>query len=436
MQFNTPLIKVTCSLVLAVMAGFWSGTEVAVLGVPLVEIYGLIGELFLNALSLVVVPLVASSIILGAARMGEQESLGSLGLKAFGYFFFTTALAVMVGYGVVTAFYPGGIQTPYAAGEANLRGASALELSGLQQASQESAFIKFKVLLLKILPSNILFVASQGQMLSLILFCLLFGYYCMKIEAHASGVMINFWKGLFQIMMRMTTLFMKALPIGVFGLVAKVAASSGLEAFSSVAWFLAAAMLALGLYALVVLPLLLKYGARVSPRAFFGAISPALLTAFSTSSSAASLPVALDCLERRVGVSNRIAGFTLPLGTAVSLSGSAMYECLVVLFIAQVYGIHLTFATQVLIIIMAILTSFGLAGIPSACLIAILVILQTVGLPVEGLGLILAVERPLDMVRTAINVLGNSTCTVLVAKSEGETELLTSSITPSQMESS
>lgn len=422
MTLRSPLTKVFIALVLACIAGYFAGSY-SILGVPLAEIFGLIGELFLNALSLVVIPLVASSIILGAARMGSDESIGSLGVKTFGYFILTTTLAVLIGYAAVTFLSPGLSTTEIAPSSLNDTAMTA-NIQTLEQLSESSAFIKFKQLLLKILPPNIISAASQGQMISLIIFCLLFGYFSMKIEAQASTVLMAFWRGVFQVMMKITHLFMRALPIGVFGLVAKVVATSGLDAFQSVAWFSATVLLAFGIYLGIVLPILLKFIGRVSPVAFYSAMSPALLTAFSTSSSAAALPAALDCLEKRGGVSNRICGFTVPLGTAVSLSGSAMYECIAVIFIAQVYGIHLTMSTQILVIVMSILTSFGLAGIPSACLFAVVVILQTIGLPVEGIGLVLTVERILDMFRTATNVSGNTTCAVLVAKSEKEDQIL------------
>lgn len=425
------MFKIILALIFACLAGYLSGDQAQIFGIPLVEIYGLIGELFLNALSLVVVPLVASSIILGAARMGGDSSMGKLGLKTLGSFVLVTSLAVLVGYAVVTTLSPGLVESPTLSSTTIMHSLDT-KLHSMQQMSQEGAFIKFKQLLLKLVPGNILAAASQGQMISLILFCMLFGYFSMKIEAQASHLMLTFWRALFEIMMRMTQLFMKALPIGVFGLVAKVVATAGFEAFQSVAWFSMAFLIALGVHAGLILPLLLKLVAKVSPLAFFSALSPALLTAFSTSSSAAALPVVLDSLEKRAGLSNRICGFSVPLGTAICLSGSAMYECVVVFFVAQVYGVDLPLSSQVLVIAMSILTSFGLAGIPSACLIAVVVILQTIGLPAEGIGLILAVERLLDMFRTAVNVCGNSCCAVLVARSEGETLAIQSPSTTSQ----
>lgn len=435
MKCNSSIMKILLALLLAFLAGIFVSPESALFGIPVIELLGLIGELFLNSLNLVVVPLVASSIILGAARMGGDDSMGSLGIKTFAFFLLTIVTAVLIGYAVVTTLEPGIgqaenqtalIASDSASPQALPTSAIASKLQNIEQASQDSSFFKFKQLLLKIVPPNILAAASQGQMLSLIVFCLLFGYFMTQIEKHASSVMISFWKALFEIMMKMTQLFMKALPIGVFALVAKVIATAGLEAFHSIAWFFIAVLIALGVHVIVIMPLILKFIGRVNPLAHFAAVSPALLTAFSTSSSAAALPVVIDCVEKRAGVSNRICGFTVPLGTAVNLSGSAMYACMVVFFIAQAYAIELPFATHVLVIIMSVLSSFGMAGVPSASLIAVVLILQAVHLPVEGVGLILAVERVLDMFRTATNVFGNTCCAVLVAKSEGETRVLSS----------
>jgi proton glutamate symport protein len=164
----------------------------------------------------------------------------------------------------------------------------------------------------------------------------------------------------------------------------------------------------------------LRYVGGINPIAHIKAMAPALLTAFSTSSSAATLPIAIECVEKRVGVSNRICSFTLPLGTSINLAGSALYECVVVFFIAQAYGVALPLSTQLIVIIMSVATSLGMAGIPSACLIGVVVILQTIGLPSEGIGMVFAVERILDMLRTTASVFSNSCCAVLVAKSEGE----------------
>jgi Na+/H+-dicarboxylate symporter len=227
--------------------------------------------------------------------------------------------------------------------------------------------------------------------------------------------MLGFWKGLFQIMMKITHLVMEALPLGVFGLVAKVIATTGLDAISSATLYFIAVTASLLFYSIVVIPLLLFCCARVNPIRHFRAISPALFTAFSTSSSVATLPITLECLEKRAGVSNRICSFTIPLGTSLNMSGGALYMCIASLFICTVYGVPLTVTKVSLVALMSLLTSMGIAGIPSASLISVAMILNSIGVPAEGIGLIIAVDRILDMFRTTVNVLGNSVCAVLVA---------------------
>lgn len=415
---NKTLLKVLVAIALAVVAGLLSGPDKGVFGVPFVKFYALIGQLFLNGLTLVVVPLVASSIIVGAARMGSEKSVGTLGLKTFSYFILTLAIASLVGLVVVNIIEPGASRSvTQTLVDQDL-------LSTIEGQAAKSTFDRLAEIILKIIPSNIFAVASQGQMLGLIFFSLLFGFFMSQIEPHSASVLLGFWKGVFQVMMEITHLVMKALPIGVFGLVAKVVATSGMGTFASVASFFVTVIAALLLYMGVALPLLLKVVGRVSPIAHFRAMVPALFTAFSTSSTAATLPATIDCVEKRAGVSNRVCSFVVPLGSSLNLTGTALYECVVVLFIAQAYGVELSITTQFIVFLMAVLTSFGMAGIPSASLIAIVMILNTVGLPADGIGLILAVERILDMSRTVANVFGISCCAVLVARSEGEQGVL------------
>lgn len=418
---NKVLIKVFIALILAIIAGLLTGPDKGIFGVTYLQIYSLIGKLFLNALTLVVVPLVASSIIIGAARMGSEGSFGTLGVKTFSYFMLTMILAITIGLIAVMIIEPGTMVSKASSIE-NTTHIS--KLAEIEVQAQEGTFQKIEQLLLKLIPSNILAVASQGQMLGLIFFSLLFGYFISQIDSRPGQTMLDFWLGVFQIMMKITHLVMRALPIGVFGLVAKVVATTGVEAFISVAWFTLTVLIALLVYAGIVLPLLLKFVAQVSPFAHFRAMGPALLTAFSTSSSAATLPLTLECLEKRANVSNRICSFTVPLGTSLNLTGSALFICVTVFFIAQVYGMELSVGTIFTIFLLVIFSSIGLAGIPSACLIGALLVLNSVGLPAEAIGLVLAVERILDMCRTTVSVFGISCCAVLVARSEGETNIL------------
>jgi len=408
---NNLLLKVFGAILLAFIAGMLSSPD----GIAF-KIYDLIGQLFLNALTLVVVPLVAASIITGTARMGAEQAFEKLGLKTFGYFVLNSMLAAVLGLILVTVMTTGAApQAPY-----SLSPVMEGKLEQIEARAEASTFDQFGAILLKIVPSNILAVASQGQMLGLIFFSLLFGFFISKISPHASSVMMSFWQGIFEIMMKITHLVMKALPIGVFGLVAKIVATTGIDSIQSVLWFFLVVMLGLLLHTVVVLPILLKCLAGVNPVAHFKAMGPALLTALSTSSSAATLPITIDCIEKRAGVSNRICSFVVPLGTSLNMAGTSLYSCITVSYIAQAYGIELSLSNKFTVLIMSFLTSFGMAGIPSASLVAIVVILHTLGLPPEGLGLVLAVERIVDMFRTVVNVFGNSCCAVLVARSEGE----------------
>lgn len=417
---NSMLLKVFLAIALAVIAGLLTGPDSGVFGVTFLQIYNLIGQLFLNALSLVVVPLVSASIITGTARMGSEQSFGTLGLKTFGYFILTSLLAIVIGMAMAVIIEPGtSQQTSVLSSHVD-----ASRLAEIKNQTEGNAFDKIAQIFLKVIPSNILAAAAQGQMLGIIVFCLVFGYFISKIDSHTSAIILGFWKGVFQIMMQITHLVMKALPIGVFGLVAKAIATTGVDTIEAVAYYFITVLAGLIIYALIILPLLLKFVAGVNPVAHFRAMVPALVTAFSTSSSAATLPVTIDCVEKRAGVSNRISSFILPLGTSVNLSGSALYVCAGVIFIAQAYGVHLSIPSLCVVVLLTLLTSLGSAGIPSASMISIVVILHALGLPADGIGLIMAVERILDMFRTPVNVFGTSCCAVLVARSEGEKDIL------------
>jgi Na+/H+-dicarboxylate symporter len=213
-------------------------------------------------------------------------------------------------------------------------------------------------------------------------------------------------------------------PIGVFALIAKVVTESGFAGADSLLWFAGCVLVGLLIYGFVALPILLALVARVNPWRLYPAMAPALLTAFSTASSSATLPLSLQCLEKRAKVSERIAGFVMPLGASVNHAGSALYECAAAMFICQAYGLHLSFSTQFTVVIMALITSMGIAGIPAASLVGIAIILGAVGLPAEAIGVLLVFDRILDMCRTAINVLADAACTVIVARLEGETGIL------------
>ncbi len=276
----------------------------------------------------------------------------------------------------------------------------------------------------RLVPSNVVESAVKGDMLGLIFFSLVFGYFMTRLGDQSRATLLGFWQGLNDVMLLITDWVMRFAPIGVFALVAKVFATTGLEAIKPVLVFAVTVLLGLGLHTLVVLPLLLFLLGRVHPWRHFKAMAPAMITAFSTDSSMATLPVTMDCVEKRAGVSNRTTSFVLPLGATINMDGTALYECVAAVFIAQAYGIDLSFATQFTIVLLALLTSIGVAGIPAASLVAIVIILRETGVPVEGIGMILAVDRLLDMCRTTVNIFSDSCGAVIIARSEGETGIL------------
>ncbi|HEY5260464.1 MAG TPA: dicarboxylate/amino acid:cation symporter [Rhabdochlamydiaceae bacterium] len=399
------------AIILAVFAGLAAGTDSGIFGITFYSIFNVIGVIFINALTLVVVPLVSSSIITGIARIGNDEAFGRLGFKTFTFYITTSLMAILIGLFFVNIIAPGkvGIEHPAAAAHALLT----------QETKTFASFIE------EIVPSNIFYAFSQGQMLGVIFFSLLFGYATSKIESNAGAILSGFWQGVFQVMLRITHIIMKFLPIGVFCLVAQAFAKTGTESLEKVGLFTVTVLLGLATFVFVALPLLLKFVGRVNPWRHFRAMGPALITAFSTSSSSATLPVTIDCVEKRAGVSNKICSLVVPLGTSINMSGSALYECVAAMFVAQVYGIEISLTTQFAVVVLSLITSIGVAGVPSASLMAILIILKAIGLPAEGLGLFIAVDRLLDMCRTTVNVFSDSCCAVLVAKSEGEKNVLT-----------
>lgn len=418
-------IKVFIAILIGMAVGSFTQKGSTLFGIDLhritFPIYELFGQVFINALTLVVVPLVSSSIITGIARIGNESAFKRLGFKTFSFYLGTSLFAILIGLSFVNLIYPGSSIQP----EAFMSTVNAAELHEHIQ-TQEAH--RFSGILLQIVPSNIVDTFSKGQMLGLIFFSLIFGYCISKIKEENSMILIGFWEGIFQAMIRFTHIIMAFLPVGVFFLVAKVFSEAGFQSLQSLGLFTLSVLLGLATFMFVGLPLLLKFVAKVPPRRLFRAMGPALITAFSTSSSSATLPITIECVEKRAGVSNRICSLVIPLGTSINMSGSALYECVAAIFVAQAYGLDLSFFTQFVIVLMALITSMGVAGVPSASLVAIIAILKALHLPIEGIGLFIAVDRILDMCRTTVNVFSDSCCAILVAKSEGEKHVLGSDV--------
>ena len=376
--------------------------------------FDMVATIFLSLLKMLIVPLVLSSIVCGVAGVGTMKDLRRLGGKTFLYYISTSLLAICVGQVLVNLIRPGdgaelGLSPAMAAG------------------TREENFIEIFV---RMVPSNIFeALTDNGAMLKVIFFALLLGVFITKAGAPHSERMRELFESVFAVMMKMAEGVLALLPYGVFALLVKVVARTGFAVFEPLLIYMGTVAAALLIHACVTLPALLKFVGGISPRRWIKAMSPALMTAFSTSSSSMTLPVTLRSVEERGKVSNKVTSFTLPLGATINMDGTALYECIGVIFLAQYYGSMpggevLTMTQQGLIIVMALMASIGAAGIPSAGLVMMLTILSALGLPLEGAALLLAVDRPLDMMRTVVNVWSDSCGAAIIARSEGETAVL------------
>lgn len=367
-----------------------------------------IGGLFLRLLKMVVVPLIFTSLVTGVTGIGDPRKLGSLGLKTFGYYLLTSALAIAVGIVLVNIIRPGvGIELEALQGE----GTPAVVAD-----SERSLGVILWNQLTNMIPTNPVHSMAEGDMLPVIFFALMFGLFVTLAGGVHQRRLTELFESAFAVMMKMTMFIILLAPFGVFGFMLYAAAGSGLSAFVALGQYMITVAVGLGIHMFVTLPLLLVVLARRSPLEFLEAMSPALLTAFSTASSNATLPLTMQNVEERAGISNEVSSFVLPLGATVNMDGTALYEAVAVLFIAQAYGADLTLAQQVVVAVTALFASIGAAGIPHAGTVMMVVVLDAVGLPVEAVGLILAVDRVLDMCRTTVNVWSDATAAAVIAR--------------------
>ena len=372
-----------------------------------VHLVAWMGDIFIKALKMIIIPLIFTSIISGIANVGSGDNLGRLGFKTIAYYLSTSTSALFTGLVIVNIFKPGV--------GADLGFANQVEGLGVAKES-------FGSTLMNIVPDNLFVAMVENQMLSIIFFAILMGFFITKTKEKSQKILLGFFDSLFELIMKITLFVIRFTPYGIFGIVAKqIAENNDLgELFSRLGLFMLVVILALFIHAFIVLPIVLKTIGRVSPIKHFNAMRTPLITAFSTSSSNATLPLTMNAVKKNSGVSTKISSFTLPLGATVNMDGTALYELVAAMFIAQAYGIELTFTEQIIGVLTGLLASIGAAGIPMAGLVMISVVLSAMGLPLEGVGLILAVDRLLDMFRTTVNVWSDSCGAVIIAKSEGE----------------
>ncbi len=392
--------QILISLFLAVLYGYFNPQGI--------RYTAWMGDIFLTALKMVIVPLILSSIISGVTSMGSGKNLGRLGGKTLLYYLSTSTFAIFTGLILVNAIRPGiGIEMGFS--------------QNVEGLAEKAASVND--ILMRIVPSNVFESMVNGDILPIIFFAVIFGVFIGQVGDSYRVSLTTFFEAVFEVMMKMTMFIVKFTPLGVFGIVSREV-SRNADNLASIAGGMAIYMLtvifALGFHALFTLPMIMRFVAKVKPFKHLNNMATPLLTAFSTASSSATLPLTMEAVEHKSGVSNKITSFTLPLGATINMDGTALYECVAAMFIAQVYGIELNFIQQMLIVVTALLASIGAAGIPMAGLVMLTVILTAAGLPLEGIGLILAVDLPLDMMRTTVNVWSDSCGAVTVARSEKE----------------
>ena len=363
-----------------------------------------VGQGFIRLMQMLVVPLVFCSLICGSMAIGDTKTLGKVGVKTIGFYLVTTALAVCVALGSALLINPG-------------RG---LDMDAVQKGTVSSTTEATSLVdtLLNIIPKNPVQSMANGDMLPIIVFALFVGIMLAKLGTRGS-VVANFFSQFNDVMMEMTMAIMKIAPIGVFCLIARTFATVGFSAFAPMLKYMGNVTLALAIQCLVVYQILLFVFTRLNPFKFIKKFLPVMGFAFSTATSNETIPMSIDTLSKKRGVSKQISSFTIPLGATINMDGTSIMQGVAVVFIAQAYGIPLTMGNLATVVVTATLASIGTAGVPSVGLVTLAMVLNSVGLPTEGIALIMGIDRILDMIRTAVNITGDAVCTTIVCHQEG-----------------
>lgn len=363
----------------------------------------IIGQGFIRFMQMLVVPLVFCSLVCGAMAIGDTKTLGKVGIKTICFYLFTTALAVTIALATAYVINPG----------------VGLDMASIQKAeitapAEQTSMVET---LLNIIPKNPIGSMANGDMLPIIVFALFVGIMLAKLGSRTS-VVANFFSEFNDIMMEMTMTIMKLAPIGVFCLIARTFANMGFSAFAPMLKYMGNVTLALVIQCFIVYQILLFVFTRLNPMKFIKKFAPVMGFAFSTATSNATIPMSIDTLHKKMGVSKQISSFTVPLGATVNMDGTSIMQGVAVVFIAQAYGMDLTLGNLATVVVTATLASIGTAGVPSVGLITLAMVLSSVGLPVEGIALIMGIDRILDMIRTAVNITGDAVCTTIVSYQE------------------
>lgn len=390
------LTQILLAFVIAIVLGMIFGESI--------EIIKPLGDLFLRLIKFIIAPLILTTLIVGVASTGDPKSLGRVGGKTIIYYLVTTAIAIIIGLSLAFLISPGkGLSI-------NVEVAETVEVNETEGVIQT---------FLNIIPENPFESLTSGSILQIIFFAIFVGL-AMTIVGEKAAPVQRFFEGFAEIMLRITGIIMRVAPLGILGLVAPIVGQYGAQVLLPLLKIIIAVALACSLHAVLIYSLSVKTFANMSPLTFFKGIGPAAVVAFSTASSAATLPVTIKNTRENLGVSNKISSFVLPLGATVNMDGTAIYQGIAVVFIAQFYGMDLTFIQLLTVVLTTVLASIGTAGVPGAGLVMLAMVLSAIGLPLEGIALIAGVDRVLDMFRTTVNIVGDASCAVVVAGTEDE----------------
>lgn len=390
------LTQIFIAFIIAIILGIIFGSSI--------EVIKPLGDLFLRLIRFIIAPLVLATLVVGVASTGDPKSLGRVGGKTIIYYLATTAIAIVIGLLFAFVISPGkGLSIDVEATEA----VEVNETEGVIQT------------FLNIIPTNPFQSLTEGNILQIIFFAIFLGLAITLIGKKAEPVQ-HFFESFAELMMKITGIVMRVAPIGILGLVAPIVGQYGPQVLLPLLKIILAVAIACIVHAAIIYSISVKLFAKMNPLTFFKGIGPAALVAFSTASSAATLPVTIKNTRENLGVSNKISSFVLPLGATVNMDGTAIYQGIAVIFIAQFYGLDLSLTQLLMVVLTTVLASIGTAGVPGAGMIMLAMVLSAIGLPLEGIALIAGVDRVLDMFRTTVNIVGDASCAVVVAGTEDE----------------
>lgn len=373
-----------------------------------------VGTVFIRLLMFVAIPLVLSSLIVGAASLGDLKQVGRLGMKTIAIYIITTAVAITIGLTVVNLIQPG------TRVGADAREKLMVEYTGnIQDKIEQEVSVDLIDMLVNIVSTNPISAMANGEMLQIVFFALMVGVSLTMIAKDKAGPVVTFFDGFSDLMIRMVELIMTIAPYGVFALVAATVGEFGFDILQTLAWYVGTVLLGLALHLFGTIAAIVRFVGGMSPVRFFQGLKPAMLIAFSSSSSAATLPVNMEMCQQNLGVPKNITSFVLPLGATINMDGTSMYQAIAAVTIAQVYGLDLGLAGQLTILLTAVLASIGTAPVPGVGIVMLIIVLRSVHVPEEGIALILGVDRILDMCRTTVNITGDAAVSVIIARREG-----------------